>query len=104
MLDEKGLADQRGSGTPSYFSDTLKGQGIETWHPQFSYYGFRYLQVEARSPEGKAAGNTPALVKIEGQFIRSSSTGSEALPVPTSYSTEFTDWWTGRSGAIFRAF
>ena len=73
VLDEKGFADQRGSGSPCYFSYTLKGQGIETWHPQFSYYGFRYLQVEGAAPEGKAAGNTPALVKIEGQFIRSSS-------------------------------
>lgn len=73
VLDEKGFADQRGSGGPCYFAYMLKGQGIETWHPQFSYYGFRYLQVEGAAPEGKAAGDTQALIKIEGQFIRSSS-------------------------------
>lgn len=107
VLDAKGLADQRGSGTPCYFSYTLrgceetgtgseparsdsekltsgevpvptssqplKGHGIETWHPQFTYYGFRYLQVEGASPDDKAIGDTPAMVKLEGQFLRSSS-------------------------------
>lgn len=24
----------------------LSGQGIETWHPSFTYHGFRYIQVE----------------------------------------------------------
>jgi alpha-L-rhamnosidase len=72
-LDNKGQADQKGSGGPCYFSYTLKGEGIETWHPQFSYYGFRYLQVEGATPESKAASNTPILVKIEGQFTRSSA-------------------------------
>jgi hypothetical protein len=73
VLDEKGLADQRGSGGPSYFTYTLKGEGIETWHPQFTYYGFRYLQVEGAAPKDKAADDTPALVKLEGQFTRSSA-------------------------------
>lgn len=73
VLDEKGLADQKGSGGPSYFSYTLKGEGIETWHPQFTYYGFRYLQVEGAVPKDKATGESPALVKIDGQFTRSSA-------------------------------
>jgi alpha-L-rhamnosidase len=25
---------------------TLAGSGVETWHPQFTYHGFRYLQVD----------------------------------------------------------
>lgn len=73
VLSSEGLADQRGSGTPSYFTYTLKGDGIETWHPQFSYYGFRYLQVEGAVPVAKPAGDRPVVLKIEGQFIRSSS-------------------------------
>lgn len=72
-LDETGRADQRGSGAPVYFCYTLKGKGIETWHPRFSYYGFRYLQVEGASPKDKAAGDVPTLLTIEGQFLRSSS-------------------------------
>ena len=78
VLDENGLADQRGSGCPYYLTYTLKGKGIETWHPQFTYYGFRYLQVEGAVPEDKASANAVTLSKIEGQFTRSSSsrTGS----------------------------
>jgi alpha-L-rhamnosidase len=72
-LDEQGLVNQQGSGGPCYFTYTLKGQGIETWHPQFTYYGFRYLQVEGAAPEGQADGETPALVKIKGQFTRCSA-------------------------------
>ena len=24
----------------------LSGNGVETWHPSFTYHGFRYIQVE----------------------------------------------------------
>jgi alpha-L-rhamnosidase len=46
LLDEKGLVSQRSSGGPVSFSYTTKGSGRETWSPRFTYYGFRYLQVE----------------------------------------------------------
>ena len=80
VLDRDGLVDSRGWGCApgekrhlTYFTYTLKGEGIETWHPQFSYYGFRYLQVEGAVPEGKPGGDLPVVVSIEGQFTRSSS-------------------------------
>ena len=31
----------------------LKGEGVETWHPRFSYYGFRYIQVEGAVLKGQ---------------------------------------------------
>ena len=40
------LANQKQTGRPHYYIYTLKGDGTETWHPRFSYYGYRYLQVE----------------------------------------------------------
>ncbi len=46
LLDGDGLVTQRSSGRPQWFSYTLRGAGVETWHPRFSYYGFRYVQVE----------------------------------------------------------
>ncbi|MBN2291596.1 MAG: glycoside hydrolase family 78 protein, partial [Pirellulales bacterium] len=73
VLEKNGLADQKGSGTPCYFTYTLKGKGTETWHPQFTYYGFRYLQVEAAAPADQADGDKPIVLKIEGQFIRCSA-------------------------------
>jgi alpha-L-rhamnosidase len=46
LLDASGLVSQRSSGGPMWFSYVLNGSGRETWSPRFSYYGFRYVQVE----------------------------------------------------------
>lgn len=37
---------------------TLKGGGVETWHPTFVYHGFRYVEISGVLPE-----------EIEGQVI-----------------------------------
>jgi hypothetical protein len=74
LLDASGLVSQRSSGGPSYFDYTLAGSGEETWHPRFSYYGFRYVQVEGVSslkPNGDAG--KPTLLALEGQFVHSSA-------------------------------
>jgi alpha-L-rhamnosidase len=63
LLDAKGFVTQESSGGPVYFTYTLKGGAEETWHPRFSYYGFRYIQLE-----GKAE-----VLKLEGQFLYSSA-------------------------------
>ncbi len=36
------------------------GKGVETWHPRFSYYGFRYVQVEGAATGGGGADGEPA--------------------------------------------
>jgi alpha-L-rhamnosidase len=46
LLNDDGSVTQMSSGAPQWFSYTLKGSGEERWHPRFSYYGFRYVQVE----------------------------------------------------------
>ena len=48
LLKEDGSANQTATGSPSYFLYVLKGNGPETWQPRFTYYGFRYLQVEGQ--------------------------------------------------------
>ncbi|MHB8521756.1 MAG: family 78 glycoside hydrolase catalytic domain [Limisphaerales bacterium] len=75
LLEPNGLVSQRSSGGPTYFSYTLKGEGIETWHPRFSYYGFRYVQVEGGVPRDRAstAVAQPVVLGLEGQFIHSSA-------------------------------
>jgi len=45
-LTDEGACNQRQTGRQHYYEYTLKGEGDETWHPRFSYYGFRYIQVE----------------------------------------------------------
>lgn len=44
-LTKEGLVNQKQTGRPHYYSYILKG-GKDTWHPHFSYYGYRYLQIE----------------------------------------------------------
>jgi alpha-L-rhamnosidase len=50
LLDANGEVTQRSAnmfpGSENSFTYVLKGKGQETWHPQFSYTGFRYVQVE----------------------------------------------------------
>ncbi|MBQ8937379.1 MAG: family 78 glycoside hydrolase catalytic domain [Prevotella sp.] len=45
-LTDDGHVSQKHTGRPHYHTYTLKGDGEETWHPHFSYYGFRYIEVE----------------------------------------------------------
>jgi hypothetical protein len=59
LVNDKQLANQKATGSPYYFSYTLKGEGEETWRPRFTYYGFRYVQVEGAVPD--TAANEAAL-------------------------------------------
>ncbi|MGA3129816.1 MAG: family 78 glycoside hydrolase catalytic domain [Terracidiphilus sp.] len=71
LLNKDGLVWQRSSGSPQWFSYTLRGiesgKSIETWHPRFSYYGFRYVQVEGAEENGVR------IVSLRGEAVHSSS-------------------------------
>ena len=51
LLNQDGNITQHSGGGPYEFNYTLKGAGIETWQPRFTYYGFRYADVEIIEPE-----------------------------------------------------
>jgi len=70
LLDKEGLAWQRSSGGPQWFSYTLRGAGMETWHPRFSYYGFRYVQVEISGVDDESSAR---IVSLRGDAVHSSS-------------------------------
>lgn len=73
-LTDEGAANQRQTGRQHYYQYTLKGDGDETWHPRFSYYGFRYIQVEGAVPEGMDnPHNLPVLKDIRSCFIYNSA-------------------------------
>ena len=71
-LDKNGLVDQRQTGRPHYYTYILKGERVregegekeEIWHPRFSYYSFRYLQIE---------GDIDVLKKVESCFVYNSA-------------------------------
>ena len=67
LLDANGFVTQlSANATPQFqnsFTYVLKGGGSEHWHPRFSYYGFRYVQVQETG--------SPALVidHLDGRFL-----------------------------------
>ncbi len=64
LLLDDGTVDQRATGSPYRLSYTLKGEGEETWAPRFTYYGFRYAQVEGAGPADRAS--APELPRLVG--------------------------------------
>ena len=69
-LTPDGLVNQKQTGRPHYYTYILRGhegtgaRGHETWHPRFSYYGYRYLQIE---------GDIEVLKKVESCFVYNSA-------------------------------
>ena len=46
LIDGDNRINQSASGDPYYFTYTVKGDSVEYWQPQFSYYGFRYVRLD----------------------------------------------------------
>jgi len=71
LLSADGSVSQRSSGGPQWFSYTLKAAGNEQWHPRFSYYGFRYVQVEGAGASGETG--KPRILDLKGEAVHTSS-------------------------------
>jgi alpha-L-rhamnosidase len=72
LLKEDGTVSQRATGSPVYFQYVLKGGDTEVWQPRFSYYGFRYLQIENCSVSEYESSH-PLLTELKGLHTRSSA-------------------------------
>ncbi len=86
-LGKDSLVNQSNSGRPHYYEYTLKGSRkqpgkpgkTEIWQPRFSYYGFRYIQVQGAVLKGQPnPDNLPVIEKIQSCFVSNSlpTTGS----------------------------
>jgi alpha-L-rhamnosidase len=74
LLNPDGTVSQHSSGGPQWFSYTLKGAPTaEKWHPRFSYYGFRYVQVGGASAGIGKSPDVPRLIALRGQSVHTSS-------------------------------
>ena len=72
-LTPQGTCDQSQTGRPHYYEYTLKGEGRERWQPRFSYYGFRYIQVEGAVMEGQPNPNgLPVIHRLRSCFVYNS--------------------------------
>jgi len=79
LLGNDSLVTQQATGSPYYFSYTLKGDDEEIWMPRFTYYGFRYVQANGAVPDKYPnPGNLPVIEDIQFLHTRNSSpeTGS----------------------------
>ena len=63
-LTKEGLVNQKQTGRPHYYTYILAGEPREYWHPRFSYYGYRYLQVE---------GDVEVLKNVYSCFVHNSA-------------------------------
>jgi alpha-L-rhamnosidase len=91
LLDSDGAVSQRsanaGPDKAQWFTYILSGHGVERWHPRFSYYGFRYVQVEitgqarvislagdathsSAEPTGEFTSSIPLLDRIHTLILR----------------------------------
>ncbi|MDR1602033.1 MAG: glycoside hydrolase family 78 protein [Tannerella sp.] len=68
LLKKDSTYTQSASGGPFYFAYTTKGEGqTECWQPQFTYYGFRYVEIEGAVPAGKDnPDNLPEIESLTG--------------------------------------
>ncbi|UJF35629.1 family 78 glycoside hydrolase catalytic domain [Paenibacillus hexagrammi] len=72
VVKDTGTVNQKWTGSPYKFTFILNGDDEEeTWAPRFSYYGFRYLQIEGAIFPDSASSDTdiPVLLRVEGQMI-----------------------------------
>lgn len=70
----EGVVDQRQTGRPHFYTYVLKGSGDETWHPRFSYYGFKYIQVEGAVLNGAKNPRKLAVLKdLKSCFVYNSA-------------------------------
>ncbi len=73
-LNSQGVCDQKQTGRQHYYEYTIGSEGVETWHPFFSYYGFRYIQVEGAVFEGEPnPKNLPQIINLESCFVYDSA-------------------------------
>ena len=72
--DGSGRVNQAGVGKPNYWAYTLKGDGVETWTPQFTYGGFQYLELTGAIPAGQPnSEGLPVVEELTSCHVRNDS-------------------------------
>ncbi|WP_437919030.1 family 78 glycoside hydrolase catalytic domain [Sphingobacterium sp. LRF_L2] len=69
LLTEEGLPNQKHSGSPYYYQYIFDRDGQVEWRPRFTYYGFRYAEVQLRPSSSKPI----KIVTIKAAHIRNAA-------------------------------
>jgi hypothetical protein len=69
-IHDDGSVNQSQSGSPYYYEYTLKGGTEEVWLPRFSFYGYKYIQIDAVPDDSGNSGN----IRIGDSFTNSHDT------------------------------
>ncbi|WP_417361217.1 glycoside hydrolase family 78 protein [Galbibacter sp.] len=72
-LKDDGQISQGGSGKPYYFEYTFKGDSVVYWKPNFSYYGYQYLQIENANYKEDKIKDLPTVLEINSLFVSNST-------------------------------
>lgn len=66
--EKEGRASQSGTGSPVYYNYTIGRDSVEeTWQPQFTYFGQRFIQIDGAVPQGSEnPDGLPEIVEITG--------------------------------------
>jgi len=73
LLQDNHAANQKATGNYKLVY-VLGKDGLQKWHPEFTYYGFRYIEVEGAVPKGKQNPNRlPVVEHLETWHIRNSA-------------------------------
>lgn len=67
LLNPDSTVNQSASGAPFWFAYTTKGNEKVCWQPQFTYYGFRYVEIEGAVPAGQDNPESlPVILDLKG--------------------------------------
>lgn len=73
LKTEDNHANQKATGRPHFYRYVMKGDGEERWQPRFTYYGYRYLQVNGATPDSIGDSEMPQIVDLKMLHTRNSS-------------------------------
>lgn len=77
LITQEGQPNQAATGSPNYFSYILKGDGVETWKPRFTYTGLRYVKVEGAVPDSEKS-TTDAARMIDMKLLHNRNSTPQA--------------------------
>lgn len=73
LNEETGKVSQKQSGSPHTYSYTLRGDGVEEWHPLFAYYGFQYIQIDGANVLSSNDPDKPLVIEVKSHFTYNST-------------------------------